>query len=126
MINMDNVEYVEIIKGPSSLFNHSGTSGGVVNVITGSITDESYTDEKIKITRSFDSVSEGYANSFLFKKNINDMSIYLSSSKRDYFKYDLSEGSLFEEGTEVHTLNNSDFADKNTIIGLSFLKNGDI
>lgn len=122
MINLDNAEYVEIIKGPSSLFNHSGTSGGVVNVITGSITDESYTDEKIKITRSFDSVSEGYANSFLFKKNINDMSIYLSSSKRDYFKYDLSEGSLFEEGAEVDTLNNSDFADKNTIIGLSFLK----
>lgn len=122
MVNLNNADFIEIIKGPSSLFNYSGTTGGIVNVISGSITHKSYTDEKIKIGRSFDSVSEGYSNSFLLKKNINDLSIYMSSDKRDHFKYDLSEGSLFEDGAEVHTLNNSDFADKNTMIGLSLMK----
>ena len=48
--------------------------------------------------------------------------MYISHDKRDYFKYDLSEGSLFEEGTEVHTLNNSDYADKSSTIGLSMIK----
>ena len=47
----------------------------------------------------------------------------MSHDKRDYFKYDLSEGSLYEEGSEVHTLNNSDYADKSSIIGLSLIKN---
>tara|TARA_Y100001936_G_C16077827_1_gene675313 strand:+ start:787 stop:2760 length:1974 start_codon:yes stop_codon:yes gene_type:complete len=123
MLNLNHASHIEIIKGPSSLFNHSGTSGGIVNVITGSSTDKLYADEKITIGRSYDTVSEGYSNNFLFKKNINDVALYLSHDKRDYFKYDLSEGSLYEEGSEVHTLNNSDYADKSSTIGLSLIKN---
>ncbi len=123
MLNLNHASHIEIIKGPSSLFNHSGTSGGIVNVITGSSTDKLYTDEKITLGRSYDTVSEGYSNNFLFKKNINDVALYLSHDKRDYFKYDLSEGSLYEEGSEVHTLNNSDYADKSSTIGLSLIKN---
>ena len=103
MLNLNHASHIEIIKGPSSLFNHSGTTGGIVNVITGSSTDKLYTDEKITFQRSYDSVSEGYSNNFLFKKNINDAALYLSHDKRDYFKYDLSEGSLYEEVSEVHT-----------------------
>ena len=123
MLNLNHASHIEIIKGPSSLFNHSGTSGGIVNVITGSSTDKLYIDEKITLGRSYDTVSEGYSNNFLFKKNINDVALYLSHDKRDYFKYDLSEGSLYEEGSEVHTLNNSDYADKSSTIGLSLIKN---
>lgn len=123
MLNLNHASHIEIIKGPSSLFNHSGTSGGIVNVITGSSTDKLYTDEKISLGRSYDTVSEGYSNNFLFKKNLNDIALYLSHDKRDYFKYDLSEGSLYEEGSEVHTLNNSDYADKSSTIGLSLIKN---
>ena len=123
MLNLNHSSHIEIIKGPLSLFNHGGTSGGIVNVITGSSTDKLYTDEKITLGRSYDTVSEGYSNNFLFKKNINDVALYLSHDKRDYFKYDLSEGSLYEEGSEVHTLNNSDYADKSSTIGLSLIKN---
>ena len=123
MLNLNHASHIEIIKGPSSLFNHSGTTGGIVNVVTGSSTDELYTDEKISLGRSYDTVSEGYSNNFLLKKNINDIAFYFSHDKRDYFKYDLSEGSLYEEGSEVHTLNNSDYADKSSTIGLSLIKN---
>ena len=48
MLNLNHASHIEIIKGPSSLFNHSGTSGGIVNVITGSSTDK-YDDEKITL-----------------------------------------------------------------------------
>tara|TARA_B100001113_G_scaffold7774_1_gene6348 strand:- start:11564 stop:13546 length:1983 start_codon:yes stop_codon:yes gene_type:complete len=122
MVNLNNATHIEVIKGPSSIFNYSGTTGGVVNVITNSITDKPYTEERIKFRRTFDSVSEGYTNNLLFKKNINDISLYLSYDKRDHFKYDLPEGSLYEDGTEVFTLNNSDFADKSSLIGLSLMK----
>tara|TARA_B100000900_G_scaffold269096_1_gene229751 strand:- start:1278 stop:3293 length:2016 start_codon:yes stop_codon:yes gene_type:complete len=122
MVNLKNASQIEVIKGPSSIFNYSGTTGGIVNIITGSITDKLYIDERITIGRTFDSVSEGYSNNVLMKKNINDISLYFSYDKRDHFNYDLPEGSLFEEGAEKHTLNNSDFADKNTLIGLSLIK----
>ena len=119
MVNLSNITHIEVIKGPSSLFNYGGTTGGIVNIISGSITDQSYSDERITIGRSYDTVSEGYTNSFLLKKNINNLSLFLSHDKRDHFNYDLSNGSLFEDGVEKHTLANSDFADKNLTFGLS-------
>ena len=69
-LNLNHASHIEIIKGPSSLFNFSGTTGGIVNVITGSSTDKLYSDEIISFQRSYDSVSEGYSNSFLLKKNL--------------------------------------------------------
>ena len=123
MVNLNHASHIEVIKGPSSIFNYSGTSGGIINIITGSITDKLYTDESITIGRTFDSVSEGYSNNVLIKKNISDISLYFSYDKRDHFNYDMPQGSLFEEGEEKHTLNNSDFADKSTTVGLSLIKN---
>ena len=123
MVNLNNATHIEVIKGPASLFNYRGTTGGVINVITGSITTKLYNDERIVIGRTFESVSEGYTNNFLLKKNVRDLSLYLSYDKRDHSNYDMPDGSLFDEGEEKYTLANSDFADKNTTIGLSLIKN---
>ncbi len=122
MVNTSNASHIEVIKGPASIFNYGGTTGGIVNVITGSITDQAYSDEMIRLSRTYDTVSEGYSNNILMKRNIGDLSVYFSHNKRDHFNYDMSEGSLFEEGAEKHTLANSDFADKNLTAGLSLIK----
>ena len=122
MVNTSNASHIEVIKGPASIFNYGGTTGGIVNVITGSITDQPYSDEMIRLGRTYDTVSEGYSNNILMKRNIGDLSVYFSHNKRDHFNYDMSEGSLFEEGAEKHTLANSDFADKNLTAGLSLIK----
>jgi iron complex outermembrane receptor protein len=76
----------------------------------------------IRLGRTYDTVSEGYSNNILMKKNIGDLSVYFSHNKRDHFNYDMPEGSLYEEGEEKHTLANSDFADKNLTAGLSLIK----
>ncbi len=121
-INLDNANHIEILKGPSSLFGYSGTTGGVINVISDSITDRLYDEEKIKISRSFGSASEGYSNNFLFKKNMGNASLFISYDKKDYHNYDLAEGSLYEEGALKHNLANSDVADKSALFGLSVLR----
>jgi iron complex outermembrane receptor protein len=122
MVNTSHASHIEVIKGPASIFNYSGTTGGIVNVITGSITDQPYTDQIIRLGRTYDTVSEGYSNNILMKRNIGDLSVYFSHNKRDHFNYDMPEGSLYEEGAEKHTLANSDFADKNLTVGLSLIK----
>ena len=122
MVNLNNATHMEVIKGPASLFNYSGTTGGIINVITGSITDKSYSDERVTIGRSIESISKGEMDNFLLKKNIKDISLYLSYDRRDHANYDLPEGSLFDDGAEKHFLANSDFDDKNATIGLSLIK----
>ena len=122
MVNTSNASHIEVIKGPASIFNYGGTTGGIVNVIIGSITDQPYSDQMIRLGRTYDTVNEGFSNNILMKRNIGDLSMYFSHNKRDHFNYDMSEGSLYEEGAEKHTLANSDFADKNLTAGLSLIK----
>jgi iron complex outermembrane receptor protein len=122
MVNIGNASHIEVIKGPASIFNYGGTTGGIINVVTGSITDSPYSDQMIRLGRTYDTVSEGYSNNILMKKNIGDLSVYFSHNKRDHFNYDMPEGSLYEEGEEKHTLANSDFADKNLTAGISLIK----
>ena len=122
MVNTSNASYIEVIKGPASMFNYGGTTGGIVNVIISSITDQPYSDQMIRLGRTYDTVSEGYSNNILMKKNIGDLSVYFSHNKRDHFNYDMPEGSLYDEGEEKHTLANSDFADKNLTAGLSLMQ----
>ena len=122
MVNIGNASHIELIKGPASIFNYGGTTGGIINVVTGSITDSPYSDQMIRLGRTYDTVSEGYSNNILMKKNIGDLSVYFSHNKRDHFNYDMPEGSLYEEGEEKHTLANSDFADKNLTAGISLIK----
>ena len=54
MVNTSNVSYIEVIKGPASIFNYGGTTGGIINVITGSITDQPYSDQMIRLGRTYD------------------------------------------------------------------------
>ena len=122
MVNTSDASHIEVIKGPASIFNYGGTTGGIVNVIIGSITDQPYSDQMIRLGRTYDTVNEGFSNNILMKRNIGDLSMYFSHNKRDHFNYDMSEGSLYEEGAEKHTLANSDFADKNLTAGLSLIK----
>ena len=122
MVNTSDASHIEVIKGPASMFNYGGTTGGIVNVIIGSITDQAYSDQMIRLGRTYDTVNEGFSNNILMKRNIGDLSMYFSHNKRDHFNYDMSEGSLYEEGAEKHTLANSDFADKNLTAGLSLIK----
>ena len=122
MVNTSDASHIEVIKGPASIFSYGGTTGGIVNVIIGSITDQPYSDQMIRLGRTYDTVNEGFSNNILMKRNIGDLSMYFSHNKRDHFNYDMSEGSLYEEGAEKHTLANSDFADKNLTAGLSLIK----
>ena len=122
MVNTSNASRIEIIKGPASIFNYSGTTGGIVNVISGSITDQPYSNEMIRLGRTFDSASEGYSNNVLMKKNMGNLSLFFSHDRRHHSNYDLTDGSKLEDGAFEASLHNSDFADENHTVGLSMIK----
>ena len=122
MANTSNASHIEVIKGPASIFNYSGTTGGIVNIITGSITDQPYSDQMIRLGRTFDSASEGYSNNLLMKKNMGNLSLFLSHNRRHHSNYDLADGSKLEDGAFEASLHNSDFADENHTVGLSMIK----
>ena len=73
IISADNIEKIEIIKGPASVIYGANAMGGVVNIITKEIEDSSLT----KLDLGF-----GSDNTNIYKlshnEKINDIGIYLS------------------------------------------------
>ena len=52
-VDLNNISFIEVIKGPSSLFGYGATSGGVINVVSDIISEEKYESE-IKLDASQD------------------------------------------------------------------------
>ena len=44
-VDLNNISFIEVIKGPSSLFSYGATSGGVINVVSDIISEEKYESE---------------------------------------------------------------------------------
>ena len=47
-VDLNNISHIEVLRGPSSIFTHGGTSGGIVNVISDIISDKKYSNDILK------------------------------------------------------------------------------
>ena len=95
-VDLNNISHIEVIRGPSSIFTHGGTSGGIVNIISDIISGKKY--EKDILKYDYSSVNNGYANNFLFKRNLFNTNIFFSINNKHLDNYGIPKGSKFEEG----------------------------
>ena len=116
-VGLNNISYIEVIKGPSSLFSYGATSGGIVNVISDIISNQKY-GSKLKL--DYLAINNGYGHNFLFKEHLLDTNLFFSFSNKHLDNYSLPDGALFEDGVKKRTKSNSDNKNQNFKLGLSF------
>ena len=116
-VNLNNISYIEVFKGPSALFSYGATSGGIVNVVSEILSNKKY-DNKIKV--DYLTVNNGYGHNLLFKEYLLDTNLFFSFSNKHLDNYSLPDGALFEEGVKKKTKSNSDYKNQNIKQGLSF------
>jgi iron complex outermembrane receptor protein len=119
-IDLNNISHIEILRGPSSIFNKGGTSGGIINVVSDIISEDKYDNEVLKL--DYSSVNNGYGHNILFKRNLFDINMFFSINNIKKGNYSVPHGVLYDEGVEKTTLANSDHKNQNTSFGLSFPK----
>ena len=91
-IDLNNISHIEILRGPSSIFNKGGTSGGIINVISDLISEKKYDNELIKF--DYTSVNNGYGHNFLFKKNLSNMNVFFSINNHHMDNYSIPHKEL--------------------------------
>ena len=116
-VNLNNISYIEIFKGPSALFSYGATSGGIINVVSDIFSNKKY-DSKIKL--DYLTVNNGYGHNLLFKEYLLDTNLFFSFSNKHLDNYSLPDGALFEDGVKKRTKSNSDYKNQNIKLGLSF------
>ena len=136
-VDLNDIEQIEIVKGPSSLLYANGTIGGIINVVDDSIAAINYELPELKVGYETQSVNNGSSEFINFKNNFKGFNVNVGYKNTEFGNYDIPNGAIMHEdeehydhGEEDHHdkdgheeslgfVNNSDFAVEATKFGIS-------
>ena len=111
-IDLNNIQQVEIVRGPSSLLYSNGALGGIVNVVDNTITQEDFSEQEIKLGFEHNSVNDGDVHNISFSDNIEGFNVSLAYKHQNFNNFEIPDeaGIHEEEGEheEKDHLENSD------------------
>tara|TARA_Y100001970_G_scaffold269054_1_gene360983 strand:+ start:4406 stop:6682 length:2277 start_codon:yes stop_codon:yes gene_type:complete len=145
-IDLNNIQQIEIVRGPSSLLYSNGSIGGIVNIVDNTIARVDFIKPEMRLGAESQSVNDGDAYNFSFQNNIGGLNLSLAYKDLQFGNFDIPHGAVIhreeehhdddhdedhheeEEDHEEHEedmrfLANSDFESKSRRIGIS--KTGD-
>ncbi len=136
-VDLNDIEQIEIVKGPSSLLYANGTIGGIINVVDDCISAINYELPELKVGYETQSVNDGSSEFINFKNNFNGFNVNFGYKNTEFGNYDIPNGAIMHEeedhddhGDEDHHdedgheenlgfINNSDFAVEAAKFGIS-------
>jgi len=129
-IDLNDLQQVEIIKGPSSLLYANGTIGGIINVVDNCIAPEDFTTQEFVAGLETQSVNDGDSQFFNYKDNLNGFNVNVGYKKSEFGNFDIPNDAIMHdedhEGHDEHEgeeelsyLENSDLEIESTKFGIS-------
>ncbi len=116
-LDMNNVQQIEIIKGPSSLLYKSGSAGGIVNVIDNTIARSDFTERDLSVALDIQAVNDGTTTSGHYHENLGGFNVSLSLADTQFDDYEIPDGA--DDETGLQSLMNSDYGNTAEQIGIS-------
>ncbi|MDB9997357.1 TonB-dependent receptor [Gammaproteobacteria bacterium] len=130
-LDLNNVQQIEIVKGPSSLLYANGSIGGIINVVDDSIAEMDFAGSEFSAGYEKQSVNNGTAQNFNFKDNVGGFNVNFGYSKIELGSFDIPNGAVLHEEEEhegeeeeheeenLGFVNNSDYQTEATKFGIS-------
>jgi len=129
-IDLNDIQQIEVVRGPSSLLYSNGTIGGIINIVDNTIPKADIKDLDLKIGLENQSVNDGDSHNFSFANNLSRINLTLVYKDSQFGNFDVPRGAIIhpEEHEDEHEdeheedlgfLANSDFESESTRIGLS-------
>jgi iron complex outermembrane receptor protein len=129
-IDLNDLQQIEIIKGPSSLLYANGTIGGIINVVDNCIAPEDFTTQEFIAGLETQSVNDGDSQFFNYKDNLNGFNVNVGYKKSEFGNFDIPNDAIMHdedhEGHDEHEgeeelsyLENSDLEIESTKFGIS-------
>ena len=132
-VDLNNIEQIEIVKGPSSLLYANGTVGGIINVVDDCVAPNDFDKPEFLVALENQSVNDGDTKAVNYKNNINGFNVNVGYKKSKFGNFDVPNGAVIheedhdeheEEGHDEHEenlgyINNSDYAVEASKFGIS-------
>ena len=132
-VDLNNIEQIEIVKGPSSLLYANGTIGGIINVVDDCVAPNDFDKPEFLVALENQSVNDGDTKVVNYKNNINGFNVNVGYKESKFGNFDVPNGAVIheedhdeheEEGHDEHEenlgyINNSDYAVEASKFGIS-------
>jgi len=124
-LDLNDIQQLEIVMGPSSLLYANGTSGGIINVVDDCISALNYELPELTVGYETQSVNDGTAENVNFKNNINGFNVNFGFKRIDFGNYDVPFGAVLHEEEHDDHDEHDDHEDEEHEEDMGFLSNSD-
>ncbi len=123
-VDLNDIQQIEVVRGPSSLLYSNGTMGGIVNIVDQTIASKDFEGNDFNIGLETQSVNSGTSGSFSYKGNVNDVNLTYALKEIHFESYDVPTNSIIHEGSPEadENLKNSDYATLSHKLGTSIVR----
>ena len=120
-VDMNDLQQIEVVRGPSSLLYSNGTMGGIINIVDQTIANKDFEGSDFNIGLERQTANMGTAGSFSYKGNVDGINLTYALKEVNFESHDVPNGAIIHEGSpEAKTsLENSDYATFSQKFGLS-------
>tara|TARA_B100000900_G_scaffold393466_1_gene389963 strand:+ start:704 stop:3010 length:2307 start_codon:yes stop_codon:yes gene_type:complete len=127
-INLNDIQQIEIVRGPSSLLFTNGGIGGIINVVDNTIARQDFDSRNINIDFEGQSMNNGSSLAFGASDNINGVNLSYSYENTDFGNFDIPDEAVKhsdEEHHDEHEGEEEEHHDEHEEKELSYLENSD-
>ncbi len=96
-IDLNNIQQVEIIRGPSSLLYSNGALGGIVNVVDNTISKTDFSEQEIKLGLEHNSVNDGDVHNISFADNVGGFNLSLAYKHANFNNFEIPDEAVIHE-----------------------------
>jgi len=103
-VDMNDIQQIEVIRGPSSLLYSNGTIGGIVNIVDNTIAREDILQSEFKLGLEAQSVNDGDSHNLSYRNNIGGLNLSFSYKDSQFENFEIPDGAVLhaEEDHEEH------------------------
>ena len=122
-IDMNNVQQIEVIKGPSSLLYANGAIGGIVNVVDNTIPRTDISESDLRVGLESQSVNDGQSYDLSYQNNLGGFNVSAAYKDSEFDNFDIPTGAVIHDEEEheenLGYLMNSDHEASSKSLGIS-------
>ena len=93
-IDMNNVQQIEVVRGPSSLLYANGGVGGIINIVDNTIARQDFDGLNANVDFEKQSVNRGSVEAFGITNIVNGINFSYSYENTDFENYDIPDGAV--------------------------------
>ena len=100
-IDMNNIQQVEVVIGPSSLLYSNGSIGGIINIVDNTIARNDFSESELRLGLEGQSVNNGNAHDISLQNNIGGLNLSFAYKDSQFDNFDVPIGAILHD-EETH------------------------